>query len=117
MWLYMVSLYLEAPIETRKRRRPYIIASLVILLLYSTSAIMQGIYTFSVLLEVESGLDNFEEVLATETAFWAKLLKPSGILNDIAIRIADAVLVSSFIFYLECNGELDPALSMLYCLV
>ena len=95
MWLYMLSFYLEAPLDVRRRRLPYILASLAILAFSSAAAIMQGLYTYSVLLEVQPGFENVEAGEATEGMYWATILAPSGLLADIAIRIADAVLVSS----------------------
>lgn len=93
MWIYMLSFYLEAQPDIRRRRLPYILASLAILVLSSAAAIMQGVYTYSVLLEASPGSDNVEAAEAIEEMYWAKLLAPAGLLSDVAIRVADAVLV------------------------
>ncbi|KAH6908446.1 hypothetical protein BKA70DRAFT_1481490 [Coprinopsis sp. MPI-PUGE-AT-0042] len=93
MWTYLVILCIEATPETRKRRLPYLSASLVILLLSSASAILRGLHVYTVLLEVTPGLNGVEAMIQISNAAWARLVAPANLLGDLAIRIADAVLV------------------------
>jgi hypothetical protein len=93
MWAYMVSLYLEAPLATRRKRLPYIIASLVILLLSSATAIIEGVYTYTVLFLVVPGPENVEAGIAVADAYQSQLLSAASLMWDISIWIADAVLV------------------------
>ncbi|KAH6908439.1 hypothetical protein BKA70DRAFT_1562527 [Coprinopsis sp. MPI-PUGE-AT-0042] len=89
----MVSFYVEAPPETRRRRLPYIVASLAILLLSTSSSIVEGVYIYNVLFKVAPGPENVEAMLNIHEAYWTRLLSPAGLVWDTAIRIADAVLV------------------------
>lgn len=94
MWTYLIVLFIEATPETRKRRLPYLAASLAILLLFSASAVLRGLYMYTVLLDVTPSLDAVEVAIQISNAAWARLLAPANLLGDLAIRIADAVLVS-----------------------
>ncbi|KAH6908435.1 hypothetical protein BKA70DRAFT_268755 [Coprinopsis sp. MPI-PUGE-AT-0042] len=93
MWFYMVSLYLEAPLATRKKRLPYVAVSLLILLLSSTTAIIEGVYTYTVLFQVVPGPENVEAGMEIADTYQSQLLSTASLLWDISIWIADAVLV------------------------
>ncbi|KAH6908440.1 hypothetical protein BKA70DRAFT_1188863 [Coprinopsis sp. MPI-PUGE-AT-0042] len=93
MWSYMVSFYAGAPQDIRKRRLPYIVTSLAILILSTTSAVLEGLYAYNVLYEITPGLGHLEAAQQIDHIYWVRLSKPSGLLRDSASRIADAVLV------------------------
>ncbi|KAH6903183.1 hypothetical protein BKA70DRAFT_1301832 [Coprinopsis sp. MPI-PUGE-AT-0042] len=93
MWIYMASFYLEAQPDVRKRRLPYMIASLVILLLSCGAAVAEGLYIYTVLLEVAPGPENAAEGLGITGTYNVKLLSLGGLLRDISTRFADGVLL------------------------
>ncbi|KAH6880921.1 hypothetical protein BKA70DRAFT_1238639 [Coprinopsis sp. MPI-PUGE-AT-0042] len=99
MWIYMVSFYVEAQPEARRRRLPYIVASLAILLLSTSSSIVEGVYIYKVLFQVAPGPENVEAMLEIHDTYWTRLLSPAGLVWDIAIRIADAVLAQVYRCY------------------
>ena len=95
MWLYMVSFVIEAPADTRRRRLPYIFASLVIFLLFTTSKIITVVTVYNVLLKTIPGTN-----MNTASAFWSRAVEESGALwvvagltVDWSFRLADLVLV------------------------
>ena len=90
----MASFYLEATLETRRQRLPYLIVSLVILPLTSAVAVLDGLYTYHVLYSIIPGPENIEANLEVAFSSWNQLVVPAGLVRDISIRIADAVLVS-----------------------
>jgi hypothetical protein len=96
MWLYMVSLYFEAPLETRIRRRPYIIASLLIFLLSFANTVIEGIYTYGILFQIVPGSENVEAGwdIADNYTHGTPLLPAGSLMWDLSIWVADAVLVS-----------------------
>ncbi|KAH6880925.1 hypothetical protein BKA70DRAFT_184069 [Coprinopsis sp. MPI-PUGE-AT-0042] len=96
LWIYMVKLYIEETPETRKRRLPYIMVSLAILVLYSTSAVITGVYTYNLLTGIAPRSSTLEVAPAGELIHGSKprMTTPVGVLfMDIAIRIADALLL------------------------
>ncbi|KAH6908434.1 hypothetical protein BKA70DRAFT_268781 [Coprinopsis sp. MPI-PUGE-AT-0042] len=94
MWIYMVSFYAETSLEIRKQRQPYVLASLVILLLSSASAIIKGLHLYAVLFEATPGPENVEAAFGVVAAYQDQVLAAVGtLLWDLSIRIADAVLV------------------------
>jgi hypothetical protein len=98
MWTYLLVLFLElASPETRKTRLPYLIASLAILLLSTASAVLRGLYAYTVLLDVTPNLDAVDVAIQISNTVWARLLAPANLLGDLALRIADAVLVNFFL--------------------
>jgi hypothetical protein len=105
MWVYMASFYLEASLETRKRRRPYLIASLIILILSSAAAVLDGMNAYTVLLDSSSGPDNAESAAMIIGAGFERWLRPAGLIWDTALRVCDAVLVSNL--RVHWNGGLD----------
>ena len=95
MWLYMVSFYVDASTETRKRRLPYILASLVILLLSSAANITSSIHTYQILFEIAPGLENLDASLDILDKYYLKLAAPASLVGDIGLRVTDLVLVGS----------------------
>ncbi|KAH6880922.1 hypothetical protein BKA70DRAFT_1411617 [Coprinopsis sp. MPI-PUGE-AT-0042] len=93
MWIYMVSFYIEALRDIRKRRLPYLVTSLAIILLSTAGAILEGLYVYAILFEITPGVDYLNTAVDIEAVYWARFSKPSAILKDSAARIADAVLV------------------------
>jgi hypothetical protein len=93
MCLCMVSLYLEAPPTTRIKRRPYIIASLLILLLSCANAVIEGIYTYNILFQIVPGPESVEAGWDIADPFKNPLFSAGSLLWDISIWVADAVLV------------------------
>lgn len=94
MWIYMVSFFLEVPRETKKRRLPYILISLTILLLTTSSAILEGVSIYTSLFLVTPGEENALAGLEMVESFETRLITPATLLWDITLRISDGVLVS-----------------------
>ncbi|KAH6873763.1 hypothetical protein BKA70DRAFT_1577665 [Coprinopsis sp. MPI-PUGE-AT-0042] len=92
MWICMASFFAEATQETRKRRLPYIIASLLILFLTSATSIIEGLYAYALLLEAVPGPEAITALDKVET-YYTQLLSIAGLLWDISIWISDTVLV------------------------
>ena len=90
MWTYMLACHFDAPLETRKRRLPYLIASLTILVIFTAGSVMKGVYTYNLLFEM---LPNFENIAAIRDAYYTRLYKPGKLLINVAFRISDGVLV------------------------
>lgn len=103
MWLYMLSFYFESSIETRKRRLPYLLTSLIILLLFSTAAVFNGLYIYNVLLNVAPGPENAVEGLGLTHEYNYKLLSIEGLTRDLSTRIADLLLI--YRCYIVWNGN------------
>ncbi|KAH6908445.1 hypothetical protein BKA70DRAFT_1222651 [Coprinopsis sp. MPI-PUGE-AT-0042] len=86
------SFYVEAPTEIRRRRRPYVITSLFILLLSCSAAIFDGIHIYNILLGVTPGpehsLGGYKVIMDNLT-----LGSVASLTFDIALWIADGVLV------------------------
>jgi len=97
MWLYMASFYLEAPPAARKRRLIDILISLIILILSTTSAIVNGLYIYKSLFDVTPGSENLSEAFAIESAYFARYLSPGGLVGEIGFRIADGVMVGTIL--------------------
>ncbi|KAH6908467.1 hypothetical protein BKA70DRAFT_1149695 [Coprinopsis sp. MPI-PUGE-AT-0042] len=93
MWIYMASFYLEAPLETRKRRRPYLIASLVILILSSAAAVLDSLFIYTTLFKVVPGPENAMDAYGIMGAEWDRWLRAAGLLWDTGLRVCDAVLL------------------------
>ena len=96
MWSYMMSFYVEAPAETRRRRLPYILTSLIIMILSTTASIVHGLATYDRMLKVTPGTENIEANKAVLDASYDKFGKVISFLWDIAFRFGDAVLVGVF---------------------
>ena len=96
MWLYMVSFYMEAPTEPRRQRLPYLGASLFILLLYTTSSIIEGIGIYHLLFESSPGTENVNValMLLVKNAESPRTIAV-GLTGDWSLRFADLVLVST----------------------
>lgn len=88
-----MSFYLEASPETRKRRLPYIVASLAILSLTTASGVMYAVRSYKLLFEVAPGPENVEaglEILfRSQDTAWSV----ASLLDSIALRIGDTVLL------------------------
>ena len=95
MWAYMASFYIEASPETRKHRLPYLLTSLVILVLSSASSIVFGVQEYLVLYNIAPGRENIEAAGDILFEFDLKFFFRASLLGDMAYRVADAVLVSS----------------------
>ena len=95
MWLYMVSFYVEASAETKHRRLPYLGASLFVLLLFTTSSIIEGIGVYHLLFESSSSAENAKDTI---TALVKYVESPRatavGLTIDWSLQFADLVLVS-----------------------
>jgi hypothetical protein len=95
MWIYMASFYAETSVQVQQQRRPYILASLFILLLSSASSIIKGLHLYAVLFEATPGPENVEAAFGIVGAYQDLVLASvSTLLWDLSVRIADAVLVS-----------------------
>jgi hypothetical protein len=57
---------------------------------------MEGVYIYNVLFEVAPGPENVEAMVQIHEVYWMRLLSPAGLIWDLAVRIADAVLVGVF---------------------
>ena len=119
MWLYMVSLYMETPSDTRRKRLPYLGASLFILLLFTTASIIDGIKIYHLLFESSPGAENARAAI---TLFLKHAKSPRsaavGLIADWSLRFADLVLVSTY--RILCTSILvltTLALSLLHHLV
>ena len=95
MWLYMVSFYLEASPETKKRRLSSIVISLIILLLYSVSSSLFALQLYNTLFEVVPGSENIEAGVATILRLQDRFGYLGALLEDCALRVADIVMVCS----------------------
>ncbi|KAH6859179.1 hypothetical protein BKA70DRAFT_1135599 [Coprinopsis sp. MPI-PUGE-AT-0042] len=82
----MASFYLEAPLETRKRRRPYLIASLVILILSSAAAVLDSLFIYNTLFKVVPGPENAMDAYGIMGAEWDRWLRAAGLLWDTGLR-------------------------------
>ena len=93
MWIYIVSFYVEASLEVRKRRLPYIIVSLTILVLSSASNVMWAVQAYQIIFEMSPAVVNSElaEAILSRND---TLEKPASLLADTALRVANALLVS-----------------------
>ncbi|KAH6904999.1 hypothetical protein BKA70DRAFT_1505872 [Coprinopsis sp. MPI-PUGE-AT-0042] len=94
MWIYMASFLAEATPETRKRRLPYIIASLAILLLTSATSIIEVVYTYALLLGTMPGPEGIVTLERVEIDY-TRLLSIGSLLWDISIWISDTILVGN----------------------
>ena len=117
MWLYMVSLYGDASLEMRRKRRPYLAISLVLLVLHCAADICWAIQMYSLLFAVPPGLEDYESYVEILIKYDEKFGAPASLIADLALRLADAVLVGFF-----CSSTIaqlltsSTALPMLYCL-
>ena len=93
MWLYMISFYIEASPETRKRRLPYIAASLIILILTSASSIMLAVKQYKILFEIAPGPENLQAGAAIILQYQDRFGGITSLLGDCAFRVGDFVLV------------------------
>lgn len=96
MWIYMLSFYIEASPQTRKRYRPYLLFSFLILILSTAAAVLDGLCIFNQLFKAAPGAENAMEAHSSiMPAEWDRWLRPAGLLWDIALRVGNALLVST----------------------
>ena len=93
MWLYMFSFYIEASPETRRKRLPYIIASLIMLVLHSAASILIGVEVYTTLFEIEPGPEGLEAGAAIVWESEHLLSNVASLLEDCALRVGELVLV------------------------
>ena len=89
----MVSFYIESSSEIRKRHLLYILASLLILVLSSAGAVVEGISMYNMLLNISRGPENVDAGWTIVDTYTTKLVAPASLLGDLAFRVADALLV------------------------
>ncbi|KAH6908466.1 hypothetical protein BKA70DRAFT_1188890 [Coprinopsis sp. MPI-PUGE-AT-0042] len=94
MWLYALSRFVNSSPESRKGRLPYIIVSFLIMCLSTVCTIMESTMLFDMLLDTIPGDENAEATLGVlDTYLNSSHWIIGGLMWDIAIRIADGMLV------------------------
>ena len=95
MWLYMMSFYMDASWETKRRRLPYLCASFIVLALFLASSVVTAVTVYQSLLEAVPGPENIEYTMAVLSKEQNRLfISVSSLLADLAYRVSDVVLVS-----------------------
>lgn len=122
MWLYALSSFMKSSPASRKGRLPYIVVSFLIMCLSTICAIMESTMLFDMLLDTIPGDENAEATLGVvntylDSSHWII----GGLMWDIAIRIADGMLVCTlFAWNVPSSQRLTDSfsgVSLLYCLV
>lgn len=101
MWLFMLSLYLQAPKAVQKARLLYLIVSLVLTCLGCGSAIIGGISIFSILSRLPPNPVDFDQVWGIYNEVFFGLWLRGSLIWNIFIWVSDILLVSHISLRLE----------------
>jgi hypothetical protein len=103
----MVALFLESPREVRRGRLPYLAVSFVLMCLWSASSILLAWSIYNMLLHARPGEEEFRVGLAYAGKIQDTTISMSSLLWDVAVRVADAVLVCPIV-YQRLRAALNP---------
>jgi len=114
MCLYALSVLLEAPTDTRRRRRPYLIVSFIVFSLFASSTALDAFYVQDIQFEAKAGSDIINSmILNEEPRHWARRASSLAMLGFVVA--SDGVLVSNmknfpYVYFPHREGPGFPVL-------